>query len=106
MANYLQTGDYNGLGTFNIGVPTTGDYNLQGWLTLPTYIGPTQESEVVVTITVNGGAAIYTGHAGDKGFDIKYAATALDIFNVTLTSSADIDKQKNAIRTTITIGEI
>lgn len=104
--NFTQQAVFNGLGTFNMGVPEAGNYEISGSLTLPTYISNAQESEVVVTVTINGGAAIYTGTPGNKGFEVKHTMAAKDIFNVTLTSNSLQDKQFNVIKTTITVGEI
>ena len=107
MANYISGGVYTGLGTFKIGVGETGNYKLYGTITLPTIPeGEAANSQVVVTININGGSTLFTGNPGDKGFQLIHSATANDIFNVILTSAAAVDQPLNEIKTTISLSEI
>lgn len=107
MANNATRGVVNGLGTFNFGVPEVGTYNVHGTISLPTLAtGSPANSQVVVTVTINSGATIYTGLAGEGGFDFNYAVPSDNsIFNITLSSSASIDQGLNVIKTTVTIAE-
>jgi len=107
MANYAVTEVFKGLGTFNFGVPTAGVYSIQGNLRLPTIPqGSTANSQVVVTVAINGGAPIYTGLPGSEGFLIPSTAmTALSFFNVTLSSTTPVDLGLNAITLTAQLTE-
>lgn len=107
MANYSSNGTFNGLGTFNEGAPDTASYKLKASITLPTIPeGELTNSQVVATISINGGAAIFTSNPGDKGFEFKATANAGDVFNITLTSAALVDQGLNKIKTTFSISEI
>lgn len=106
-ANYTTNETFNGLGTFNIGVPEAGNYNIQGSITLPTIQGgDAADSQVVVTIKINSGSTIYTGPAGCKGFQTTHTASANDILNIILSSGAAVDQPINVIKTTASISEI
>lgn len=107
MANNFTRGTVTGLGTFNFGVPEAGSYRVQGHITLPKLSqGSPSNSQVVVTITINSGATIYTGAPGDDGFDFIYAvASANSIFNIALASSASVDKDLNIVKMTVGIAE-
>jgi hypothetical protein len=98
-----------GLITQLIGIPTANMYYLKGTLTLPDISkGNTANSQVVVTITQtpHGGSptTIYTGLPGAEGFGIEINAAALDIFAVTMSSSATVDQGLQAVKTTISVG--
>lgn len=104
---YSATGTFNGLGTTNLGVPTAGNYEIAGSITLPTIPeGESANSQVVVTIAINGGGAIYTGPAGSKGYEVKTPLSANDVIHITLTSSAPIDQGLNKIKQTIVVVQI
>lgn len=107
MSNNLSRGTFNGLGTFNMGVPEIGTYVLQGNISLPTISGGSSaNSQVVVTITLNSGSALYTGPIGAQGFYLSApVASANSTFNITLSSSAPVDQGLNVIKTNITISE-
>src|ERR1017187_6844474 len=99
---YSATGSFNGLTTVNLGVPITGNYSIQGNITLPTISeGELTNSQLVVTIKINGGTTIFTSNPGDKGFEVKHPMTAGDIFNVAFASAAVVDQTINCIRSTI-----
>ncbi len=107
MANFFSRGTFSGLGTFDFSVPDTCNASIQGTITLPTIPeGSTTNSQVVVTVSINGGGAIYTGTAGAEGFYLTHSMTAGDIFHVTLASSAVVDQATNAIRSTIIVSEL
>lgn len=107
MANYLASGTFNGLGTFSFGVPAAGNFKIRGNISLPTIPeGESANSQVVVTIKINSGSTLYTGAAGDKGFEFSSAAAANDVFNVTLTSSASVDQGLNKIKLSMNLSEI
>jgi hypothetical protein len=92
----------NGLGTFSFSVLSTGYKTLKGKITLPSIIeGAPVNSQVVVTININGGSAIYTGAAGAEGFESGSYATAGQVFNVILSSSLPQDEQLVAVKSTI-----
>ena len=81
-----------GLGTFPFPVSSTigaGAKNIKGKLTLPNIIeGAIANSQVVVTVNLNGGSAFYTGIAGAEGFETGITAAVGDVINVILSSSA------------------
>jgi len=92
----------NGLGTFSFQVVTTGAKTLKGKIALPNLIeGAPANSQVVVTINLNGGSAIYTGAPGLEGFDSGGYANAGDVFNVILSSSLPQDQQLLGVKSTI-----
>ncbi len=98
------TRSFNGLGTFPMRVTKAGANNIKGKLTLPTLIeGATANSQVVVTVNLNGGATIYTGNPGDEGFSTGGTAAIGDIFNVILTSSSPVDQGNLTVKSTISI---
>jgi len=100
---------FNGLGTFNIGVPNAGTYSLLGVIDLPMLSqGSSANSQVVVTISINSGSTIYTGAAGAKGFAISplVIASANSLINLTLSSSAPVDQGLNLIKTTAQVSEL
>jgi hypothetical protein len=109
MANYSSNAVFNGLGTFNIGVPNIGTYTLNGTITLPVLDqGASANSQVVVTIAINSGSTIYTGPAGAEGFFISplVIASANSIINITLSSSAAVDQGLNKIKSTVQVSEL
>lgn len=105
-----------GLGSTAIGIPAAGPTPVSGKLTLPTIVngatdpatGLPASSQCIVTVTQtpNGGGptTIYTGLAGSEGFGLTANCAALDTITVTLSSSANVDKQPNAIKCTISVG--
>lgn len=106
MANYYARGISNGLVTYNMAVPEAGTYKLKGSIDLPTIPeGESTNSQVVVTITINSGSAVYTGPLGSKGFEFTSARSANDIFNITLSSSAPIDQGLNKIKLNLALSE-
>ncbi len=104
-SNYTVFSVQNGLGTFNYTLPFTGDYNIGGTLTLPLGGDGSSGSQVIVTVKVNTSTTLFTGNIGNKGFEVGYSATAGDIINIVLTSSAAPDQQINAIKTSITLSQ-
>lgn len=91
-----------GLGTISFSVLVTGNKTLDGKINLPNIIeGLPVNSQVVVTVNLNGGATLYTGLAGAEGFKSGGFATAGDTFNVILTSSLAADQAINAVKSTI-----
>ncbi len=109
MANYNISATESGLGTFPICAPNVGTYTLTGKITLPKISrGDVANSQVVVTVNVNGGGTIYTGAASADGFFIQplVIASANSLVNVILTSAAAVDQGTNKIKTTITLSEL
>lgn len=95
---------FTGLGTMSIPVQAAGYYTVSGKLTLPTISeGLPSNSQVVVTVNISGGAAIYTGVAGAEGFMTGGSLTAGQVFNVILTSSSPVDLGLNVIKTTVSV---
>jgi hypothetical protein len=89
--------------------PNAGTYELRGKITLPEISqGQLSNSQVVVTINVNGGSTIYTGAAGAQGFFISplVIASALSSINIILTSSAPVDQGLDLIKTTASLSEL
>lgn len=106
MANYNLSGSYNGLRTYSFGVPEAGSYFIAGKISFPRQSESSPfPSQVVVTVNVNGGAAIYTGAAGADGFGTSATMSAGDVFNVIFSSSLASDQALDAIKYTITIVE-
>lgn len=100
---FNQSTVFCGLGTYTTVVPVDGLYFVEGKLSLPTLTNGGGISAVVVTINKNG-SPIYTGVAGAEGFYTTVQCAAADSLAVVLSSSADADQGKNAIKTTIGIG--
>lgn len=91
-----------GLGTFSFTAVQTGAHNVKGKMTLPEINqGASANSQVIVTINVNGGATIFTGPAGARSFESGSYLTAGDVLNVILSSSAPVDNELNAVKSTI-----
>ncbi len=103
MANYAQNLVFNGLGTLSTVVPAAGPYFVEGKLSLPTIVGGSGPSSVVVTVNQNG-SPIYTGIAGAEGFYLDVTCAALDTIAIVLTSSAAADAPLNVIKMTVSIG--
>lgn len=104
MANESTTQAFTGLGTHNIGLDNTQFYTIEGKVNLPTLSeGAIGNSQVVVTVSANGGSVFYTGVAGAEGFKTGYNATAGDILNIILTSAAPVDQGLNLIKTTLSL---
>ena len=104
MSNYFKTKTCNGLGTFSFIADQAGARNIKGKITLPNLIeGNAANSQVVVTVNLNGGATIYTGNPGDESFATGAYAAAGDTFNVVLTSSQASDQGLLAVKSTISI---
>jgi hypothetical protein len=98
---------FTGLGTFPMPIPVTPPnsfLNIKGKITLPNIIeGATANSQVVVTMNINGGAAFYTGMPGAEGFETGTVAIAGNILNIILTSSLPSDQGLNVIKTTVSL---
>lgn len=88
----------NGLQTTTLfKAPADGLYFVNGQLQLPSLSkGATGNSEVVVTLIVDGDT-LYTGAAGDTGFQANLPCSAADVVTVTLASSAAPDLVLNAV---------
>lgn len=100
----MSVSTYSGLGTFSFPVTTTGPTNVKGKITLPTLsLGAPSNSQVVVTVNVNGGGAIYTGPSGAEGFETGYYGTAGDTLNVVLSSGAAGDQGIHKVKSTISV---
>ena len=98
-----------GLNSMTYESPVAGVLPISGKLTLPTLQeGATADSQVVVTITQtpNGGSptTIYTTNPGAMGFNLAPIAAALDVFTITVSSSAAVDSNNNRIKMTVSIG--
>lgn len=109
MAQYRNTSTWNGLGTYTMSAPNAGTYTLMGKITLPKISqGDAVNSQVVVTININGGGTIYTGDADAEGFYISplAIASANSLINIILTSAATVDQSLNVIKTTATLSEL
>lgn len=106
MANFNQSLAFSGLGTaVTATAPETDMYQVAGKITLPTIgQGSSTQSAVVVVVNVNG-SPIYTGAAGLEGFKTTAFCTAADIITVVLTSSSNVDKDYNVVKSTITISQ-
>lgn len=104
MAKDDKTRSFNGLGTFSFVVQETGAKNIKGKVTLPTQSeGSPTPSQVIITVNVNGGAAIYTGTAAAEGFESGAYVNAGDTFNVILSSSLPTDQANLAVKSTISL---
>jgi hypothetical protein len=109
MALYYDASNFTGLGTFAIGVPNIGTYSILGSLTLPRINqGDTANSQVIVTVNVNGGSTIYTGSAGADSFYITnlVISSANSTINVILSSSTGVDLGLNKIKMQVSVSEI
>lgn len=122
MSNFNQSSSFQGLNTYTFTVPTTDTYSFQGTVTPPKYPttatqgtgggagtgtggGPDIPSQVLITINKNG-TPVYTGTAGQQGFQLNgLACTAADVITIVPASSLTQDKQPNAVRITIAITE-
>lgn len=122
MANFRKSASFSGLTTSTVTVTTTGNYSIQGTLTLPssdgsaltgpgggagtgTGAGPRIPSQVVTTIKQNL-TTLFTTVAGSKGFClVSVPLTAGDVISFVTTSSLSQDQQPNAVRLTIAISE-
>lgn len=104
MANFNQSAVFSGLGTaITATAPDTDIYEVSGTITLPTIDqGSASQSQVVAVVNVNG-SPIYTGTAGNRGFKTTAVCTAADVITVVLSSSSNIDKDFNVVKTTLTI---
>ena len=102
---YIQGQSVSGLGTFKVGSPGPGTYNVTGTLVLPSFQeGNTGDSAVVVTVSLNGGSTLFTSLPGAQGFSTQVTSTSSsDQFYITLSSSAPVDQGLNIIRTTISV---
>jgi hypothetical protein len=98
---------FTGLGTFPTPIsetPASRILNIKGKVNLPNLIeGAAANSQVVVTMNLNGGATFYTGIPGAEGFETGVVAVAGDILNIILTSSAPVDQGLNVIKTTVSL---
>src|ERR1035437_476058 len=93
---------FTGMGTFPMHVTTTGPKNVKGKIMLPNIIeGQAVNSQVVVTMNLNGGATFYTGLTGAEGFESGCFAHAGDTINVILSSALPADNSYNDVKTTI-----
>ncbi len=91
-----------GLGTISCHVLVAGSKNVKGKLTFPDLItGAAANSQIVVTMNLNGGSAFYTGPAGIQSFESGTYANPGDTINVILTSSLPQDEMLNTVKTTI-----
>ena len=92
-----------GLGTISFISQEIGPKTLDGKFTFPELDkGSSLNSQVVVTVNINGGPTLYTGLATAQGFRSGGYSTAIgDVFNVILTSAQPDDNGLNAVRSTI-----
>lgn len=97
-----QTRTLTGLGTTSFHVTVAGAKTVKGKLTLPELDqGSPANSQVVVTVNLNGGSAFYTSSAGDRGFDTGTYANPGDVINIILSSSLPADTAINAVKCTL-----
>lgn len=104
MATYNQNLVFNGLGTVSVTVPVTGDYFVDGILSLPMLISGGGASSVVVVVNQNG-SPVYTGNAGASGFYTNLSCAANDVIAVVFSSAAAADQPFNIIKSNISIGQ-
>ncbi len=104
MANFNQNLVSTGLTTISTSVPEDGHYKMDGKISLPSIVNGGGPSEVVCVINQQG-SPIYTGTAGADGFGIEVDASAGDVFDFVLSSSAAADQPLNVIKMSIAISE-
>lgn len=102
MANERATATDCGLGTFTWTATRVGAHNIKGKLELHTIDqGSSENSQVVVSVNLNGGSAFFTSQAGAKGFETGAYLNVGDVLNVVITSSATIDQSPKNVKHTI-----
>ena len=106
MAQYVQNATYSGLGTFAVmSAPEAANYHFQLKMSLPTISeGHATNSQVICLVKKNG-STVYTGNAGDEGFNFGLTLAANDAITLVLSSSAPVDQGLNRIKTNISISE-
>jgi hypothetical protein len=93
-----------GLATISTTVPYAGPYFVKGKLTLPTLVGGSAASSILVTINQNG-SPVYTGLAGAEGFYKNLSCAAYDVIAVVFSSSVTTDQALNVMKSVISIGQ-
>ncbi len=103
---YAQNATYSGLGTFAVmSAPEAANYHFELKMSLPTMSeGQATNSQVVCLVKKNG-STVYTGNAGDEGFNFGLALAASDAITLVLSSAAAVDQGLNKIKTNISISE-
>lgn len=99
---YNQNFVFNGLGTLTVPVPETGNYQLKCKTSLPTLSNGGGVSACLVVINDNG-SPIYTGTAGDEGFEYNGYLTSGHTLTFVWTSSATSDQGLNVIKSVVSI---
>jgi hypothetical protein len=92
----------SGLNSYTVGIGSTAPHSFSGKLSLPSIVGGTGPSSVVVSATQNG-TTVYTGQAGANGFKFDLNCTAGDTIVLSLTSAASVDNVANAVKATVAI---
>jgi hypothetical protein len=93
----------NGLGTTYVcEVPDSRNYFIDGQLTIPSIVKNGDASEVIAYVNVNN-VPVYSGLESATGFQTTLSLISGDDVSVTLSSSADVDEQLNAVRGVVTL---
>lgn len=102
---FNQSFEIAGLTSIDTAVPSAGVYVISGKLQIPRLAsGSTGVSGAVVTITNRTGpVTIYTGAAGNDGFEATAVCAAGDFIRVAITSANAADQDLNAVKTQVGI---
>lgn len=103
-SGFNQNIETTGLSTTSVTVPYAGAYFVKGKITLPTIVGGSGVSSLVVTVNQNG-SPVYTGPVGAEGFFTNLSCAAYDVIAVVLSSAGAVDAVANNVKAVISIGQ-
>jgi hypothetical protein len=103
MANFNQNLVFNGLGSISFTIPIAGQYFFEGNISLPSIVGGSGPSSVVVVVNQNG-SPVYTGVAGATGFRCDVLCAFDDVMQIVFSSAAAPDQVLNSVKSTISYG--
>lgn len=102
-AGFNQNIESTGLNTVSVTVPYDGPYFVKGKFTIPSLVGGSGASSLVITVNQNG-SPVYSGPVGAEGFFHNLSCAAYDVIAFVLSSSAAVDAVNNAVKAVYSIG--
>lgn len=103
-SGFNQNIESTGLNNVSTTVPYAGPYFVKGKFTIPTLVGGSGASSLVVTVNQNG-SPVYSGPVGAEGFYKDISCAAYDVIAIVLSSSAPVDAVLNAVKAIYSIGQ-
>ena len=98
MANFTANQSLNGLQTFSLAtIPYAGAFFVNGQMQISGAVASGGTASQVVAVVKQNGSTVYTGAAGQTGFQTTVTCAAADVLTVQLSSSAAVDSGSNTV---------